>query len=197
MTTSTTTLNGLKPLIGQHLSHAIPLHLPTCRFCEAAHNTHRSQLHNDQKWEEALPNPARHTALPCACQHLKTFLLTPNHPTIDGHYILTLSDITLPQHLRMFLDASMNSTFFPSKKRYCDTFHTAFRKWLRTDGLPPSLIHHSEAFLQQQWRQHLHQLDQQPKFIARLLRQLQEHLGDHVVLHHADHELQQLRVFCP
>ena len=29
------------------------------------------------------------------------------------------------------------------------------------------------------------------------LRQLQSYLGDQVVLHHADHELQQLRVFCP
>ena len=45
--------------------------------------------------------------------------------------------------------------------------------------------------------QHIHQLHQQPCFTARLLRQLQEFVGDHVVLHHADHELQQLRVFCP
>ena len=32
---------------------------------------------------------------------------------------------------------------------------------------------------------------------SRLLRQLQADLCDRVVLHHADHELQQLRVFCP
>ena len=40
-------------------------------------------------------------------------------------------------------------------------------------------------------------LQQQPRFTARLLRQLQELLGPHTVLHHADHELQQLRLFCP
>ena len=54
-----------------------------------------------------------------------------------------------------------------------------------------------EPFLQHQWRLHTAHLKQQPRFTACLLRQLQEYLGDKVVLHHADHELQQLRVFCP
>ena len=60
-----------------------------------------------------------------------------------------------------------------------------------------SLSQHLEPFLQHQWRLHTAHLKQQPRFTARLIRQLQEYLGDKVVLHHADHELQQLRIFCP
>ena len=62
-------------------------------------------------------------------------------------------------------------------------------------GLP--LEQHATSFLHQQWHLHLSHLKQQPCFAARLIRQLQEYLGDTVVLHHADHELQQLRIFCP
>jgi len=116
---------------------------------------------------------------------------------IDHHYILTLEQLALPQHLRIFLAANMNSTFYPSKARYFLAFQTAFTKWLRIQGLPPSLTQHLEPFLQHQWKLHIDHLKQQPRFTARLLRQLQEFLGDQVVLHHADHELQQLRIFCP
>ena len=83
----------------------------------------------------------------------------------------------------------MNSTFFPTKARYFLTFQTAFRKWLRIQGFPSSLVQHTDTFLNQQWKQHIHQLHQQPRFTAKLLRQLQERLGDQVILHHADHEL--------
>ena len=98
---------------------------------------------------------------------------------------------------RVFLDANMSSAFYPTKARYFIAFQTAFRKWLRAPGFPPSLDQHIEPFLQHQWRLRVAHLKQQPRFTARLLRQLQQFLGAKVVLHHADHELQQLRVFCP
>ena len=187
----------LKTTIQQHKHLAIPLHLPTHRLREAAHKTLRAHLHNHRTWEDTLHTPPAATDLPCACAHLKTIILDHNTPTIDNHYILTLEQLALPQHLRIFLAANMNSTFYPSKARYFLTFQTAFTKWLRIQGRPPSLTQHLEPFLQHQWKLHIDHLKQQPQFTARLLRQLQEFLGDQVVLHHADHQLQQLRIFCP
>ena len=83
----------------------------------------------------------------------------------------------------------MNSTYYPSKARYFLTFRTAYTKWLKLQGLPPSLVQHLQPFLEHQWRLHNMHLKQQPRFTARLLRQLQEYLGQHTLLHHADHEL--------
>ena len=187
----------LQTTIQQHKHLAIPLHLPTHRLREAAHKTLRAQLHNHRAWEGTLHTPPDPNDLPCACSHLKTLLLEPTTATTADHYILTLDQLTLPPHLRIFLDANMNSTFYPSKARYFLTFQTAYTKWLRLQGLPTSLSQHLEPFLQHQWRLHTLHLKHQPRFTARLLRQLQEYVGDKVVLHHADHELQQLRVFCP
>ena len=182
----------LQTTIHQHKHLAIPLHLPTHRLRDAAHKTLRAQLHNHCAWEDTLHTPPDPSDLPCACSHLHTLLLDPATVTTNDHYILTLDQLTLP-HLRIFLAANMNSTFYPSKARYFLTFQTAF-KWLRIQGLPTSLTQHSEPFLQHQWRLHTAHLKQQPRFTARLLRQLQEYLGDKVALHHADHELQQLRI---
>ena len=140
------------------------------------------------------PDPAD---LPCACNHLQTLLQDPDTPTTNGHYILTLDQLHLPTHLSIFLNANMNSTYYPGKARYFLTFQTAYTKWLRLQGLPPSLAQHLQPFLEHQWRLHNTHLKQQPRFTARLLRQLQEYLGQNTVLHHADHELQQLRLFCP
>lgn len=76
----------------------------------------------------------------CACGHLRALLADPQHPTTDGHYTPTLSDAQVSTHLRIFLDANMNSAFFPTKHQYCTTFHKAFQRWPRAHGLPPSII---------------------------------------------------------
>ena len=187
----------LRTTIQQHKHFTIPLHLPSHRLREAAHKTLRSHLHNHRTWEDILHSPPDPADLPCACDHLRTLLQDPDTPTINGHYILTLDQLQLPTHLSIFLNANMNSTYYPSKARYFLIFKTAYTKWLKLQGLPPSLVQHLQPFLEHQWRLHNTHLKQQPRFTARLLRQLQEHLGKHTLLHHADHELQQLRLFCP
>ena len=181
------TQHWLKSLIRRHLPHPVPYIYPLVGYAKPL-TTHSAA--------NSTTTAADHTDLPCACTHWKTLLLEPAHPTTGGHYILTLDSITLPPHLRIFLDANMNSAFFPTKARYHLTFQTAFRKWLRVQGLPPTLLQYSDVFLNQQWQQHIH-LNQQPRFTARLIRQLQEYPRDQVVLRHADHELQLLRIFCP
>ena len=149
------------------------------------------------KWEDHLHHPPHPDQLPCGCAHLRR-LLPPYHtfPTND-RLIVTLEDLQLPSHLHRFLNANMNSAFFPTKRRYWDTFRYALTKWLKHHGLPATLVQHAEAFLTTQWAKHQHHLRHEDRFTARSLKQLQEFLGDNVVLHHADHELQHLRIFCP
>ena len=63
-------------------------------------------------------------------------LLKPDHPApSDTHLIVTLEDLQLPPHLQRFLGANMNSTFFPTKHQYFETFHKAIARWLKRHGL--------------------------------------------------------------
>ena len=91
----------------------------------------------------------------------------------------------------------MNSTFFPTKTQYFHQFHHHLTQWLRHHGLSTSLHQHSEPFLQQQWKHHIDHIHHIPRFTSRNVTQLQQFLTDKLVLHHADHELQNLRLFCP
>ena len=102
------------------------------------------------------------------------------------------------RHLRRhLLGANMNSTFFPTKQNlYIDTFLKAITKWRRCHGFPPMLTHHAPTFITTQWHLHIQHLHKEPRFTARSVKQLQHPLGDTVVLHHADQELQHLRIFC-
>ena len=137
----------LRTTIQQHKRLTIPL-LPSHRLREAAHKTLRSQLHNHRTWEDTLHSPPDPADLPCACNHLRTLLQDPDTPTTNGHYILTLDQLQLPTHLGIFLNANMNSTYYPSKARYFLTFQTAYTKWLKLQGLPPSLVQHLQPFLE-------------------------------------------------
>ena len=62
---------------------------------------------------------------------------------------------------------------------------------------PQHSCHLRRELLTEQWKQHLHHLHYEARFTAHSVKQLQQFLGDKVVLHHADHELQHLRIFCP
>ena len=137
----------LRTTIQQHKHFTIPLHLPSHRLREAAHKTLRSHLHNHRTWEDTLHSPPDPADLPCARNHLRTILQDPVTPTINGHYILTLDQLQLPTHLSIFLNANMNSTYYPSKARYFLIFKTAYTKWLKLQGLPPSLVQHLQPFL--------------------------------------------------
>ena len=187
----------LAAMLNQHKHFAVPLHLPTRRLREAAHPTLRSRLHNHRRWEDHIGHPPQADQLPCGCNHLRSLLLPDHIFPPDEHLIVTLADLQLPAHLRRLLNANMNSTFFPTKRRYWDTFRRSLTKWLRHRGLPATLVHYADSFLAAQWTNHLHHLQHEDRFTARSIKQLQEFLSDAVVLHHADHELQHLRIFCP
>ena len=139
-----------------------------------------------------------HNDLPCACDHLKTILLDPTTPTVDNHYILTLEQLALPPHLRIFLAANMNSTFLPQQGQIFPFIPDCFHQ-MAAHSRPSTLTHTALGTLPPAPMEAPHRPFEthQPRFTARLLRQPQKFLGDQVVLHHADHELQQLRIFCP
>ena len=131
----------LASLLNQHKQFAIPLHLPTCRLREAAHSTLRSRLHNHRKWEDHFHHPPHADQLPCGCSHLRQLLSPAYTPPTDEHLIVTLEDLQLPGHMRRFLNASMTSTFFPTKRRYWETFRHNLKKWLKHHG-PTAYQHH-------------------------------------------------------
>ena len=83
----------------------------------------------------------------------------------------------------------MNSAFFPTKQRYCDTFRRSLIKWLRHHGLPTTLSYHAGSFLTTHWNNRQLHLQHEDRFTARSIKQLQEFLGDKVVLHHADYNI--------
>ena len=197
-TFSSSTEKWLRTLIQHHMHHVIPFHPPTTKLREAAHKTLRSRLYNHKRWEELFSTHPTAADMPCSCHHMHT-LLRPNHtpPLYDGHYVLTLEDLQLPSHLELFLQANMNSTFFPTKTQYFQHFEQQLTYWLRHHGLPTALHQHSLPFLHQQWKQHIDNLLYTPRFTSRNVTQLQQFLTDKLVLHHADHELQNLRLFCP
>ena len=136
--------------------------------------------------------------MPHSCQHMHSLLQDPdNTPLHDGHYVLTLQDLHLPTHLQLFLQTNMNSTYFPTKTQYFHHFTSTLTQWLRHHGLPTALHQHSKTFLQHQWQEHISSLRHTPRFTSRNITQLQQFLPDKLLLHNADHELQNLRVLCP
>ena len=64
-------------------------------------------------------------------------------------------------------------------------------------GFPPHDIGDFRTFLQQQWSQHLQELDSTPRLRVDHISRLKAALGEQVVIHHADHQNQNARIFCP
>ena len=180
------TQRWLTTLLHQRKHHAIPLHLPTRKLREAAHSTLSSQLHNHRRWEQSFPQLPHEDQLPCGCAHLCQLLTDPQQSTNNGHLIVTLDDLQLPPHLRHFLGANMNSTFFSTKGQSFTAFHKAMTKRPKHHGLlPPTLAHRADHFLATQGQQLLQRLRHEPRFTARSIKQLQQFLGDKVILRHA------------
>ena len=138
--------NGYEPP-SRHRTHAIFLHIDSEKLLirhSAASST------TIKMGRQFILTPVDPMDLPCACGHLKTLLINPHQPTTDGHHILSLDHLQLPSHLRIFLNANMNSAFYPTKARYYVAFQNAFRKW-KVFRLPLS----STQNLSRQWQFHI------------------------------------------
>ena len=171
------------------------VHCLATPFTSTSPRANYAKQPNHRKWVDSLLAPADPEDLPCACKHLRTLLQHADHPTTDGQ--LQSTRFNLPPHLRIFLDANMNSTFYPYQSQILPHLPDGIPQVAPHSRLPTIPCAAHEPFLHQQWQHRIHSLKHHPRFTARLVRQLQEYLGDKVVLHRPDHELQQIRIFCP
>ena len=188
-----TTKRWLKRYIRPRKYNAIPFHLPKGTVREAAHSKVADILYNPFSWEEHdLSQPDQ---LPCPCkQLLKTH---PGLDNIDGHICGTLDQLELPPALQLLSHMNSYSTVFPTKQNFIEATTDAFQKWLKKHGYPSHDIAEFPSFLQEQWSLHLQALQQVPRLTVDHISQLKAILGEQVVIHHADHQNQNARIFCP
>lgn len=109
----------------------------------------------------------------------------------------TLDQFELPTSLQLLSQINGYSTVFPTKQNFIETATTTLQTWLRKHGFPPHDIGDFRTFLQQQWSQHLQELDSTPRLRVDHISRLKAALGEQVVIHHADHQNQNARIFCP
>ena len=172
---------------------AIPFHLPKCNVREAAHTKVADALYNPFRWQDFdLFNPE---LLPCPCDkllHQHTRL-----ENIDGHICATLGQLDLPQQLNILQSINSYSTVYPTKNTYMEEVTKTFQNWLKKHGFPTHDIDNFEILLQDLWSLHLEELQETPRLTIGHISKLREFLGNEVVIHHADHQNQNARVFCP
>ena len=188
-----TTKRWLKRYIRSRKHNAIPFHLPKGTVREAAHSKVADILYNLFSWEEHdLSQPDQ---LPCPCKELlKT---NPGLENIDGHICGTLEQLKLPPALQLLSHMNSYSTVFPTKQNFIEATTGALQKWLKKHGYPSHDTVEFPSFLQEQWSIHLQALKQVPRLTVDHISQLKAILGEQVVIHHADHQNQNARIFCP
>ena len=177
--------------IRKHL--AIPFHLPTCTVREAAHTKVADTLYNPFSWSEFdVFDP---DSLPCPCQTIRK--QHPRTENIEGHICATLDQFDLPQELKILESINSYSTVYPTKNTYIEAVTKTFQKWLKKHGLPLHDTDDFQTLLQELWSSHTRELQEFPRLTIDHVTKLKEFLGKDVVIHHADHQNQNARVFCP
>lgn len=190
---SKTMKRWLKRYLRPRKANGIPFHLPKCNIREAAHSKVADILYNLFNWEEQdLSKP---DTLPCPCQqHLQTHT---NLENIEGHICATLDQLNLPSSLQLLSHINSYSTVFPTKENFIEATTTALQKWLRKHGFPMRDIADFHTCLQVQWSQHLQDLNNSPRLTVDHISRLKAVIGKQAVIHHADHQNQNARTFCP
>ena len=172
---------------------AIPFHLPKCTIREGAHPKVADALYNPFAWEDYdLLQPKK---LPCSCHNTLK-----NHPElehIDGHICGTLDQLRLPPDLQILRHINSYSTVFPTKEQYFTEVTKTLQKWLQKHGFPSHDIGTFTTFLQELWTDHLQTMDTTPRLTMDHIHTLKRFLGKDIVIHHADHQNQNARLFCP
>lgn len=189
----------LKQHVQRYKHLAIPLHLPTAKMRETAAQKLSQFLHNHRALELRLPvhDPDR---LSCTCSTLKTIIdrfdLSQHCFGDNQHIAVGFQDLRFPNKLKMFKDANASSTIFPGLAQFRKEWYDALQRWTAHHGFPPFSDHDLEQELQKQWAQHIHELEQNPRFTFHSVKHLLQWLPKDVVIHHADHELHRLTLFC-
>ena len=172
---------------------AIPFHLPKGTVREAAHTKVADALYNPFNWNEY--DVFNFDTLPCPCETV--LQQHPRAENIEGHICATLDQFELPSQLRILQHINSYSTVFPTKGTYLEDTVQSFKKWLKKHGLPIHDLDDFRTFLENEWSSHLRDLQETPRLTIDHISMLKEFLGAEVVIHHADHQNQNARVFCP
>ena len=191
-TVAQTTKRWMKRFLRDRKQLGISFHLPKCNIREASHSKVADILYNPFAWNDCdLSQPQ---SLPCQCSHILG-----KHPqleNIDGHVCGALDPLELPDHLKILQQINSYSTVFPTKENYIQEVHEKFQKWLAKHGFPSHDVEKMLSFLQEQWDNHLQELEYTPRLTAKQISGLKQFLGQDVVIHHSDHQNQNARIFC-
>ena len=105
--------------------------------------------------------------------------------------------MNLPSKLRIFETANASSTFFPSFAQFQNMWHEQLQYWTKYHGCPPFSHRDLQAELLRQWTAHTKELQTNPRFSFHNIKHLLQWLPPNVVIHHADHEIHRITLFCP
>ena len=190
----------LRVHIWNHIDLAIPLHLPTHKIREAASPTLGSALFNFRRMETLFDfsNP---DSVPCSCFDIWKRLQRSQRPP-SPHYervaiAAALEQFQFPPDLQIFQNANSRSTYFRSRNDVFKNFEERLLLWTRHHGLPPCSVALVSQFLLKHWTLHCQEIQQRTRFTHSDLARLKRWLPRNVVLHHADHEIHRITVFCP
>ena len=172
---------------------AIPSHLPKGNVREAAHTKVADALYNPFNWRDfGVFNPE---TLPCPCEQL--LQRHPRAESTDGHICATLDQFDLPIQLHILKSINSYSTVYPAKAVYIEEVTKTFQKWLKKHGFPIHDVDNIQTLLQDLWSSTLQEIQETPRLAIDHISKLKEFLGKEVVIHHADRQNQNARVFCP
>ena len=116
---------------------------------------------------------------------------------VHQHVAVGIHELNLPSKLRIFETANASSTFFPSFAQFQNMWHEQLQYWTKYHGCPPFSHRDLQAELLRQWTAHTKELQTNPRFSFHNIKHLLQWLPPNVVIHHADHEIHRITLFCP
>ena len=116
---------------------------------------------------------------------------------VHQHVAVGIHELNLPSKLRIFETANASSTFFPSFAQFQNIWHEQLQYWTKYHGCPPFSHRDLQAELLRQWTAHTKELQTNPRFSFHNIKHLLQWLPPNVVIHHADHEIHRITLFCP
>ena len=116
---------------------------------------------------------------------------------VHQHVAVGIHELNLPSKLRIFETANASSTFFPSFAQFQNIWHEQLQYWTKYHGCPPFSHRDLHAELLRQWTAHTKELQTNPRFSFHNIKHLLQWLPPNVVIHHADHEIHRITLFCP
>ena len=116
---------------------------------------------------------------------------------VHQHVAVGIHELNLPSKLRIFETANASSTLFPSFAQFQNMWHEQLQYWTKYHGCPPFSHRDLQAELLRQWTAHTKELQTNSRFSFHNIKHLLQWLPPNVVIHHADHEIHRITLFCP